>query len=117
MRRVRASAAVVFPDPLSPTTATVSPGATEKERSWTATTVFEPDENRTERFLTSSKGEDMGIRGIRILKLGDALGLHSVVVVALQKSESSEFSFSRKTETWVDGVTQGIAEEVKGNHS
>ena len=78
---------------------------------------MEPDENRTERFLTSSKGEDIGIRGLRILKLGDALGLHSVVVVALQKGESSDFSFSRKTETWVDGVTQGIAEEVKGNHS
>jgi hypothetical protein len=68
VRRVRASAAVVFPDPLSPTTATVSPGATEKERSCTAVTVLEPDENRTERFLTSSKGEDIGIKGLKILK-------------------------------------------------
>ncbi len=116
MRRVRASAAVVFPDPLSPTTATVSPGATEKERSWTATTFFEPEENRTERFLTSSKGEDIGVRGLGILKLENARGLHSVVVVALQKGESSGFSFSRKTESGIDSIAEGIAEEVKGNH-
>ena len=63
MRRVRARAAVVLPEPLSPTTATVSPGWMEKERFCTATTDFALEENSTRRWRTSRRGlEEIGIR-------------------------------------------------------
>src|SRR5262245_3632780 len=66
-KRMMAAAVTLLPDPLSPSTASVSPRRTENEAPLTARTVSRPLRNSTRRSVTSSKGRSVsgiGLRGL-----------------------------------------------------
>src|SRR5688572_28463970 len=78
-RRMMAAAVTLLPDPLSPSTAAVSPRRTEKVAPLTARTISRPLRNSTRRSVTSSRGESasgIGLGGR--LRCFQAPALHGI---------------------------------------
>src|SRR5690349_12982170 len=64
-RRMMAAAVTLLPEPLSPSTASVSPRRTENVAPLTARTISRPLRNSTRRSFTSSRGGSSSAIGLR----------------------------------------------------
>src|SRR5688572_30197926 len=78
-KRMMAAAVTLLPDPLSPSTAAVSPRRTEKLAPLTARTISRPLRNSTRRSVTSSKGGSVSSISLRCrLRRFKAPALHRI---------------------------------------